>query len=240
MKPRRLSVFVLWIVIISGCLVLPVSAQRMPREDVVDVSAIGEGLCVSNLFQANMVLQRDKPIHVWGWAAPGEEVTVAFAGGQGSVRTGDDRAWKVTLPAVPANGTSQQMTVTGQDQTLVLDNILVGDVWVLGGQSNMEFELAKVENGNLEIISANYPQIRILTVPYGEGPDPRKSFAPFGSVEPTRLLDGLRTACRWLKTRGLLRGLTCWESRIRSKSGYSFGMCTHFSTRGHRSETAAV
>ncbi len=44
----------------------------MPREDVVDVPAIGEGLCVSNVFQTNMVLQRDKPIHVWGWAEPGE------------------------------------------------------------------------------------------------------------------------------------------------------------------------
>ena len=62
------------------------------------------------------------------------------------------------------------MTVQGQHKTLVLDNILVGDVWVLGGQSNMEFEIAKVENGSLEIISANFPEIRMLTVPYGAGP----------------------------------------------------------------------
>ncbi len=69
------------------------------------------------------------------------------------------------------------MTVKGKDKTLVLDNILVGDVWVLGGQSNMEFELAKVENGNLEIISANFPEIRILTVPYGQGPELKPGFA---------------------------------------------------------------
>jgi hypothetical protein len=130
-----------------GLLPLPVLAQSMPREDVVDVPAIGDGLCVSNIFQTNMVLQRDKPIHVWGWAEPGEQVTITFADGAASAEAGKDRAWKVTLPAAPANSKSQQMTVKGKGKTLVLDNILVGDVWVLGGQSNMEFELAKVENG---------------------------------------------------------------------------------------------
>lgn len=160
-----------------GFLTLPVHAQRMPREDVVDVPAISEGLCVSNVFQTNMVLQRDKPIHVWGWAAPGEQVTVTFAGEQASVKANKDRSWKVTLPAVPANSQPRQMTVKGKSNTLLLDNILVGDVWVLGGQSNMEFEIAKVENGNLEIISANFPEIRVLTVPYGQGPELKPGFA---------------------------------------------------------------
>lgn len=152
-------------------------AQRLPRENVVEVPAIGEGLCVSNVFQSNMVLQREKPIHIWGWAESGEQVTVSFVGEETSVKAAQDRAWKVTLPAVPAHATPQQLIVKGSDKTITLDNILVGDVWVLGGQSNMEFELAKVENGNLEIISANYPQIRILTVPYGIGPQPKKGFA---------------------------------------------------------------
>ena len=56
----------------------PGRSARMPREDVVDVPAIGEGLCVSNVFQTNMVLQRDKPISIWGWADAGEKVTVSF------------------------------------------------------------------------------------------------------------------------------------------------------------------
>lgn len=160
-----------------GLLTSPVGAAPLPRKNVVEVPAIGAGLCVSNVFQSNMVIQRGKPIHVWGWAAPGEQVTVAFAGASTSVKAGDDRAWKVSLPAVAANSKPQTMTVKGQRESLVLDNILVGDVWVLGGQSNMEFELAKVENGRLEIISANYPQIRILTVPYGQGPELKKGFA---------------------------------------------------------------
>lgn len=154
-----------------------VLAQAMPREDVVDVPAIGEGLCVSNVFQSGMVLQRDKPIHIWGWAAPGEQVTVTLADHKATATADQDRAWKVTLPSLPAHSKPVQLTISGEDLTFALDNILVGDVWVLGGQSNMEFELAKVENGNLEIISANYPRIRILTVPYGQGPEYKPGFA---------------------------------------------------------------
>ena len=152
-------------------------AQQMPREDVVDVPAIGDGLCVSNLFQTNMVLQRDKPIHVWGWAAPGENVVVAFAGEEVKATAGDDRVWKVSLSPQPANDQPQNLTIKGANETLELKNILIGDVWILGGQSNMEFELAKVENGSLEIISANYPEIRILTVPFGQGPQQKAGFA---------------------------------------------------------------
>ncbi|MCB9881130.1 MAG: hypothetical protein H6834_05010 [Planctomycetes bacterium] len=155
---------------------VPLTAQ-MPKEDVIEVPAIGKGLCVSNLFQTNMVLQREKPISIWGWATPGEAVTVTFGGHEQRAMAGDDRRWKVTLPPVPANHVPQQVIVRGARETLTLENVLVGDVWVLGGQSNMEFELAKVENGALEIASANDPEIRILTVPYGEGPEVITGFA---------------------------------------------------------------
>jgi sialate O-acetylesterase len=154
-----------------------VRAMQMPREDVVDVEAIGSGLCVSNLFQSNMVLQRDKPIRIWGWAEPQEEITVSFAGHQVTGRADDSRVWTVALPPVAANSQPQALSIKGTRSNLLLENILVGDVWVLGGQSNMEFELSKVENGNLEVISANYPEIRILTVPYGQGPEKKYSFA---------------------------------------------------------------
>lgn len=153
------------------------SAQRMPREDVIDVPAIGKGLSISNVFQSNMVLQRDKPIHVWGWAEPGQEVEVSFGEATATGKAAEDRKWRVTLPATPAHREPQTLTVTSGEDKILLDNILIGDVWVLGGQSNMEFELAKVENGPLEIISANYPEIRILTVPYGEGPEMKEGFA---------------------------------------------------------------
>ncbi|MCA9194667.1 MAG: hypothetical protein KDB03_23010, partial [Planctomycetales bacterium] len=144
---------------------------------MIEVVAVGDGLCVHNLFQSNMVLQRDKPIRVWGWASPGEKVTVSFADAQMSAIAEQNRSWKVTLPAMQANSTPTTMNVEGKDKRLELTNILVGDVWILGGQSNMEFPLANVENGQLEIASANYEQIRILTIPAQNGPDYKPGFA---------------------------------------------------------------
>ncbi len=149
---------------------------RMPREDVVEIPSIEKGLCVSNVFQSNMVIQRNKPVAIWGWAAPAEKITVSFAGQTAETTTRADRSWKVTLKPVPANSKPQVMTINGREKSLKLENILVGDVWILGGQSNMEFEIAKVDDGALEIVSANFPQIRLLTMPVGKGFDSVKSF----------------------------------------------------------------
>ncbi len=150
--------------------------QPMPREDVVDVPAIGKGLCVSNVFQTNMVIQRDKPVAVWGWATAGEKVVVEFAGHKGDTTAGQDGSWRVGLPAMPPSTTPQTMMIKDTEETLRLTNILIGDVWVLGGQSNMEFDISKVDDGQLEIISANFPQIRLLTPPQGQGFDSVASF----------------------------------------------------------------
>jgi sialate O-acetylesterase len=152
------------------------SQKKLPREDVVEVPAIGKGLCVSNVFQTNMVLQRDKPVAIWGWAGPGEKVTVSFAGQTADTTAGPDRSWKVALKPVPASSRPQVMLIKGKSRTLKPENVLVGDVWVLGGQSNMEFELAKVDDGELEALSANFPQIRLLTLPRGQGFESVASF----------------------------------------------------------------
>jgi sialate O-acetylesterase len=171
MKMHRL----LPVLLATLLLALPGIAQEKPNlvrgEDFVEKAAKGDGLSVSNVFQSNMVLQRDKPIAVWGWADLGRKVTVSFGGNQvTSEPVNKDRYWKVELPALPANDKPQVITIVCEGETLTLDNILVGDVWVLGGQSNMEWDLSKTENGNLEIISANFPEIRILSVPQGEAP----------------------------------------------------------------------
>ncbi|MCF7954705.1 MAG: sialate O-acetylesterase [Phycisphaerae bacterium] len=149
---------------------------NMPREDVVEVPAIGKGLCVSNVFQANMVLQRDKPVTIWGWADPGEKVTVSFASQTAQTTANSDRSWKVTLKAMPANSTAQVMSIKSKSKAFKLENILIGDVWVLGGQSNMEFPISNIDDGELEIVSANFPQIRLLSMPVGKGFDSVKSF----------------------------------------------------------------
>ena len=155
--------------VLSGALGAQDDRKKMPPEDVVDVPAIGKGLCVSNIFQTHMVLQRDKPFTVWGWADPGEKVTVSFSGQTVTATAGDDRSWKAILQAMPAGRTPQTMEVRGKHQSLELKNILVGDVWLLGGQSNMEFPIANVDDGPLEIVSANFPDIRLLTLPGGKG-----------------------------------------------------------------------
>ena len=174
--PKPYSFVLVSLLAAIACCAGALRAQKMPEADVVDVPAIADGLCVSNVFQSHMVLQRNQPIAIWGWAAPGEEVAVEFGGYREVTRAGADRSWRVTLAAQWGNSSPRQMIVQGKDTRLCLDDVLVGDVWVLGGQSNMEFELAKVENGPLEIVSANFPQIRVLTVPYAVGPEPVRSF----------------------------------------------------------------
>jgi len=137
---------------------------------------MGEGLCLHNLFQSNMVIQRDKPVRIWGWAVPGEEVTVTLDGQQRTATAGKDRAWEVTFPRRAASSKPRQITVNGKDESIKLDNILVGDIWLLGGQSNMEHPICRTEDGELEIASANYPNIRILTVPAQNGPSVKTGF----------------------------------------------------------------
>jgi sialate O-acetylesterase len=151
-------------------------SKEMPKADVVEVPAIGPGLCVANVFQSNMVLQRDKPLHIWGWAEPGDEILVSFAGEQARTTAATDRSWEITLRPVPANASPQVLTVKGKQAALTLENILVGDVWILGGQSNMEFPISNVDDGELEVVSANFPLIRLLSMPIGKGFDSVRSF----------------------------------------------------------------
>ena len=145
-------------------------------KDRIDVPAIRAGLCLHNLFQTGMVIQRDKPIRIWGWAEPDEKVTVTFGGQTQSTTAAADRSWKVELPAMTASSEPHRLVVQGKAMTIKLEDILIGDVWLLGGQSNMEFPIQKVDGGSLEIVSANFKNIRLFTVPQQNGPDYKKSF----------------------------------------------------------------
>ena len=163
---------------LCGSMATDTNAQQlqMPRENVVDVPAKGDGLCLSNLFQSNMVLQRDQPISIWGWATSASRVMVTLANDNTETIADKDGYWRVTLPARPTSTEPLALEVAVPSKTIYLDNILIGDVWVLGGQSNMEFPLDRIENGQLEIVSANHEQIRILTIPAANGPEPKSGF----------------------------------------------------------------
>lgn len=173
-----MKTFMLIVLAMTCIVVAPLHAADTLEQgkDRIDTPAIGSGLCVHNLFQSNMVVQREKPIPIWGWAAAGETITVSFGDMTQAVAAATDRSWTVELPAMPASSESRTITVRGKDETIELTNILVGDVWLLSGQSNMEFELHKLEEGPLEIISANFDQIRLFTVPQQTGPEVKKSF----------------------------------------------------------------
>lgn len=163
-----------------SALLICASAQNKPNlvrgEDFVDVPAISEGFGLHNLFQSNMVLQRDQPIRIWGWAPVGAIVQVELAGKVEQVTASKDRTWEVTFPAMSASSDPLEIHIRSGGTTLKLENILIGDVWLLGGQSNMEHPISRVENGDLEIASANFPEIRILTVPQQNGPDEKLGF----------------------------------------------------------------
>lgn len=117
------------------------------------------------IFSSGMVLQRDCEIPVWGWAEPGDGVAVECAGNKARVRAASNGSWRVTLPALPAGG-PHRMTVSAADQTEYLDDILIGEVWICSGQSNMEFALSATVEGVDACATADVPGLRFFTVPH--------------------------------------------------------------------------
>jgi sialate O-acetylesterase len=109
-----------------------------------------------------MVLQRNKPINIWGWADAGEKVTVQFNKQSASAKADKNGKWFIALKPEAAGG-PYQLTIKGRN-TITLTNILVGEVWVCSGQSNMEWSLANANNAKQEIAQANYPLIRHFAV----------------------------------------------------------------------------
>jgi sialate O-acetylesterase len=133
-----------------------------------------------------MVLQRDMPLHIWGWSDPGETITVSLNSVTAHETSDPYGRWSVYLPPAPAGG-PYRLTIAGSS-TITLDDVLVGDVWFASGQSNMEMPLkgfpgAEIKNGPAEIAAANNPVIRLLLVT-------RKV-----SDHPLRDADGTWTVC---------------------------------------------
>jgi len=131
---------------------------------------------LSEVFGEHMVLQRDRPVNVWGHAAPGQELAVELAGHRASTRVGADGRWRVQLAPLPAGG-PYRLRVIG-DETIEVGDVLIGDVWLLGGQSNMEFPLAATDTGPLEVASPQNPQLRQLRVPLRASVRPESEIAP--------------------------------------------------------------
>lgn len=134
------------------------------------LSAYGE-VRLPAILGSHMVLQRGKPIMVWGWADPTEAVMVTLGSNVARTRGSVQGRWRVTLPALEAGG-PHTMTIQG-DNTMTLTDILVGEVWVCSGQSNMEMGLGVVANAEEERKAANYPKIRLFELPQTPAGEPR-------------------------------------------------------------------
>ena len=123
-----------------------------------------------NVFSSHMVLQQQKPIVVWGWAQPGETVTVQIANETRQVQANDRGEWKAELPTLPAGG-PYTLTASGSS-TVTCEDVLVGEVWLCSGQSNMELGIGMANNGPQEIAAANDPELRLLKVTKRWSPQP--------------------------------------------------------------------
>ena len=132
----------------------------------VALSPLQAAVRLPGVFGDNMVLQRGRPAPVWGWAAPGATVTVQFADQTRTAVASPVGQWFLTLESMKSNGTGQTMTIVSDwDKTpLAITNILVGDVWLCSGQSNMEVGIGSTLNAKEEIESANYPLIRHIKI----------------------------------------------------------------------------
>lgn len=127
---------------------------------------------LARIFSDHAVLQQRKPVPIWGTASPGEKVTVEFRGQKVNTVANDDGEWHVTLKPMSAGGPFQ-MTVRANN-TIVLHDVLVGEVWICSGQSNMEWPVAWSQNAEQEIAQANHPQIRLFMVPKAVSDRPLK------------------------------------------------------------------
>ena len=119
-------------------------------------------MTLPSIFCDHMVLQRDRSIPVWGWAEPGEKITVTLAKKSRQTVTGKDGKWQVKLPALKAGGPFE-MVIQGKT-SITLRDVLVGEVWVCSGQSNMQFGVKELLNPEKEIATAKHPRIRLFTV----------------------------------------------------------------------------
>ena len=112
----------------------------------------------------HMVLQQKQANPIWGWDTPGTRVTVAFAGQSHTATAAADGKWTVKLAAVGANATPQTITITGTNRVEIQD-VLVGEVWMCSGQSNMGFKLGTDWNGDIEAAASKLPNLRLISVP---------------------------------------------------------------------------
>jgi len=120
-------------------------------------------VALPKVIASHMVLQQQMPIPIWGTADPGEEVTVSLGDNTATAKAGDDGKWSVKLKPMTASHDPRDLVVKGKNEIRLTD-VLIGEVWVASGQSNMEWSVAASNNPQEEIAAANHPKIRLFHV----------------------------------------------------------------------------
>jgi sialate O-acetylesterase len=127
---------------------------------------------VANIFGSKMVLQRNQKNPVWGTADVGEKIKITFAGQTHTTVANENGQWKILLDSMKAGG-PYTMIVKGKNK-ITFEDVLVGEVWICTGQSNMQWSVENSNHAELELLSANYPEIRLFTIPLVGSPQPQK------------------------------------------------------------------
>lgn len=138
----------------------------------IDLGLFGASdLRLSRIFRDHAVLQRDAPLPVRGWAAPGDTIAIRLAGRSATAVAGPDGAWRALLPASPAGG-PHEMEVTTRGERLTVRDLHLGDIWVAGGQSNMEWSVSRSRDAEREAAAARDGSIRAFRVPVSWSDEP--------------------------------------------------------------------
>lgn len=144
----------------------------------------GTSLGIPHVFGDHMVLQSGRPVPIWGWAKPGESITVEFADQEKqTTAAADDGAWKVELDPLTASSQPEDLSITGVNGTVTFHDVLVGEVWLCSGQSNMQKPLGlwrgqptPTTNYKQALATANYPLIRLMNIEISEPATPARDF----------------------------------------------------------------
>lgn len=174
---------------------------------------------LASAFGSHMVFQRETEAPVWGWAAPGESVQVTASWGkEGTCQAGADGSWKLKL-ATPQAGGPYTVTVKGKANSVELVDVLVGEVWLCSGQSNMGMTVSGVNRAEEEIAAADHPNLRLLSVNLVTAGEPQKDCGvrPWEACSPKNV--GSFSATAYFYGRALQRELKIPVGLINSSWG---------------------
>jgi sialate O-acetylesterase len=148
-----------------------------------EAAAKPEKLSLASMFSDHMVLQRDIKVPIWGKAKPESQITVQIGDakdGKQETTADGNGDWSVVVGPLKSGGKPLEITVTAGDETVKLSDVLVGEVWVASGQSNMQWSVKASKDADTELAVADWPEIRVISVPLTTADEPQESFKSAG------------------------------------------------------------